>query len=127
MYALFILATFLISFGLTARLSHLIVDDAIMQPLRDWFSKNANSRRSWNFDTNRFESPTPQRARFFAWATALVNCIHCTSVWVAAGVTAAAVLATDLSLNWFFFVAWAASLAYLTGLVATWRYAKEAY
>lgn len=114
---LLVFATFLIALGLTARLTHFVVDDSLTQPLR-------TKLHTFSYTDDGTGVPTVFQ-KIGRWFVELIQCVHCTSVWIAAATTTAAVQMTDLTLKPFYFVAWAATLSYLTGLLATWRYAKE--
>lgn len=114
---LLVFATFLVALGLTARLTRLAVDDAITQPIRNRianfsFALDATGKRT-----------VPQKAAL--WVSEMLNCQWCSGMWVATGVTTTAVLATDLSLSPFYFVAWVATLSYLTGVLSTLVYKWE--
>lgn len=111
------LVTFLLTLGLVARVSHLVVDDLITKPLRDRLRNAAYDVKHYDTETSTW-SPA---ARVKQWLSDLTDCIHCTSVWV--GSAGAAVLYSDLADNRaYLIVATAATLSYLTGLIATLRY-----
>lgn len=124
MNALITFATFLLTLGLTARLSHFVVDDTLTLPVRNYLARQAVHNVIWNASTHQHDGRTA-KVRVFEFLSALTDCVNCTSVWVATAVTTAAVQTTDLTLSWFYFAAWVASLSYLTGIAADWRYAKQ--
>lgn len=111
--------TFLLTLGLVLRVSRLVVDDTITQPLRNKLHAFGISGREYSLEKQDYTGGTlcQKSAR---WVSKLVHCTWCTSVWV----SALAVLSADA---WSDTKAWnlvaaAATLSYLTGWISNREY-----
>lgn len=113
---------FLLILGLVVRITRLFVDDGITKPIRDWFLEHSvpggeivGSGKSvaWVENVAQF------RHKISNWFHELLDCPWCTSVHVAFWVLLVANETSQVSLNWFWFAATWATIAWLTGLAAT--------
>lgn len=73
----------------TARLTQLVVDDEIMQPVRDTVGKHSVSRVEQVKTSFGVTMPHPIRQPFWAKVDEAINCHACTSVWAGAGILVA--------------------------------------
>ncbi|MFJ9720010.1 DUF1360 domain-containing protein [Streptomyces sp. NPDC101213] len=99
------LITYALALGAVLRLSRLVVDDDITAPLRGSIHRAA-----------RKPDGTPRR--LLSFTARLISCTWCTSMWVAAGVTAAAVVLGDTL--WFRAPAMVLTLSWLAGILTSW-------
>jgi hypothetical protein len=96
---------FLLSLGAATRLTRLAVEDTIGQPFRDYLE-----RRATKYNQTR-------RGHVWAWLVRLFECPWCAGLWLAAGVTALAVISHGA--HWFLYPAIALTISYLIGVVST--------
>ncbi|MFI9463769.1 DUF1360 domain-containing protein [Streptomyces xiamenensis] len=98
---IYLIVTGVLSIGAAARLTRLVVDDTITAPIRDAITTRGDTRGgTW------------------AWASKLVSCTWCASIWVTAGVGAAHWLAGDTRL--YLYVAAGLTIAYIVPLARDW-------
>lgn len=106
------LVLFLLTLGLVARATRLIVRDSITQPIRDWFYRQSVESLEWDIATASWKH-VPWQNKVAKFVHQLTDCDWCTSVWVSAGAFTAAYHWGDNKA--FFWIAAAASASYLVG------------
>lgn len=114
------LVTFVLALGLSLRLTRLLVDDSITDPLRA-----ATARRMFSDGKVDAETGAPAPHPFWHFAHELISCPWCMGVWTSAASFGWA-CAAPRSLV-FIWVAAAASASWLVGLasLATYKLAED--
>lgn len=107
--------TFLLALGAAFRLTRLLVEDTIAEPIHAFLGRRASPESVTPF-TNKAAAVLPA-ARIAAWFHDLISCYWCAGFWIASGTTLAA--ARFGNSDWFVYPAAALSLSALIGIVAT--------
>ncbi|MET7814201.1 DUF1360 domain-containing protein [Streptomyces sp. NPDC005395] len=102
------LITYALALGACLRLTRLVVDDDIAEPFR----------QKIHALTHRKAKPNTLYGGAWGFVSRLIACPWCASVWLSAGIVAAAVLIGD-SL-WFRVPAGVLTLAWLVGIISSW-------
>lgn len=135
----FTLLFLLLTFGLVARITRLLVDDAITEPFRDKILIRSQPGgtfvieqadpitgsprvQKWN------ENPKNWKHKLAGFANKVLDCGWCCSVWVATEVVSVAAYVSSghphlLAAYWWVAAAGTASL--VAGLIQTWTYSKD--
>lgn len=93
-----------LALGATLRLSRLVVEDSITQPVRTWLESRAHQ---------------PGHTRpLTAFLAAVTDCVWCTSVWVAFGVLAP--VYAFQGYPWWTYPLAALTVSWLTGIAHSW-------
>ncbi len=95
------IVVFLVSLGSVLRLNRLFIDDTIAEPIQGLWVRMSNSKNSG-----------VQRAGL--WFHELWSCPWCLGMWLAAGVTALAVVSGGA--GWFLYPAIALSISWLAAI-----------
>jgi hypothetical protein len=97
----------------TYRLARLIVVDDVMLWFRSWVEDHANKtmiRRDWMGKT--VDTKIATRSKFFAVVHALISCLWCVAVWMAAIV----LVLWHFQYSWFQYVAYGLALSTLAAI-----------
>lgn len=105
------LVTFLLALGAAFRLTRLLVEDTIAEPIHAFLARRASPGISAKDGSGTLPSPIA------AWFHDLISCYWCAGFWIASATTLAA--AQLGSSDWFLYPAAALSLSSLIGIVAT--------
>lgn len=128
----------LLTFGLIARLTRLLVDDTLTAGIRlrvqkriypggkmvdteiDPLSRRV-TKQQWQ------ENPKTAKHKLAGFLALVLDCSWCTSVWVAAATTITASYSTHHShlLTAYWWTAAAGTASFLTGAASVWLYSKE--
>ncbi len=139
MTAPFSILLLILTFGLVARTTRLLVDDAITASIRHKIQALSNA--GGKFVTEQIdpvskqprvqgwvENPRSWRHKAFTFLAKVLDCGWCCSVWVSAATVYALWAAQSLGHGWltaFWYVAAAGTASLVAGLVQTWTYSKE--
>jgi hypothetical protein len=107
------LVTFLLALGAAFRLTRLLVEDTIAEPIHAFLARKASPKISIELGGPDHTTKT----RVSAWFHDLISCYWCAGFWIASATTLAA--AQLGSSDWFLYPAAALSLSSLIGIIAT--------